>query len=200
MNLEPRLLEGRFVRLEPLEESHREALGRALDCDPDTWLIMSGDGRGKAFEGWWDAATGDPSRIAHAVRRTDDGQIVGTSSYLRVRPDPGIVEIGWTFYRPDARGGPVNPECKLLMIGWAFEAGAVRVELMVDARNERSQAAVTRLGALREGVMRNHMRTWTGHLRDTVMFSIVQEEWPRVRAGLQDRVARFATPGPASSG
>ena len=192
MKLEPRVLENRFVRLEPVSEANREALRAALDVDPDTWNLMSKHGRGDAFANWWCDAVEDPKRIAHAVRRLSDGEVVGTTSYLNIRQGHGVVEIGWTFYRPDARGGPVNPACKRLLIGNAFEAGARRVELMVDARNLRSQAAVEKLGAVREGVIRRHMVTWTGHVRDTVVFAILDDEWPEVRRRLDERLATFA--------
>jgi RimJ/RimL family protein N-acetyltransferase len=192
LNLTPQALEGRFVRLEPISDTNREGLRRALDCDPDTWRLMSLPGQGEAFEGWWIDALTDTNRIAHAIVSKADREVVGTSSYLQIRPAHGVVEIGWTFYRPDARGGPVNPEAKLLLMAHAFEAGARRVELMVDARNQRSQAAVAKLGAVREGVLRKHKTTWTGHVRDTVCFSVLDEEWPAVRAGLQARLAAFA--------
>ncbi len=192
MNLTPRVVEGRFVWLEPISDANREGVRRALDCDPETWQLMSLPGQGEAFEGWWIDAMTDTNRIAHAIVRKADGEVVGTSSYLQIRPAHGVVEIGWTFYRPDARGGPVNPEAKLLLMAHAFEAGAGRVELMVDARNQRSQAAVAKLGAVREGVLRKHKTTWTGHVRDTVCFSVLDEEWPAVRAGLQARLAAFA--------
>lgn len=191
MNLAPRVLENAFVRLEPIAEANREALRRALDGDPETWALMSMNGEGEAFDAWWDAAVDDPKRIAHAIRRKADGEVVGTSSYLNIRPAHGVVEIGWTFYRRDARGGPVNPSCKRLLIGNAFDAGANRVELMVDSRNERSQAAVGKLGAVREGLIRNHMVTWTGYVRSTCVFSILTNEWPAVRDRLDERLAGF---------
>lgn len=191
MNLAPKVLEGRFIRLEPINDANREGLRQALDCDPDTWQLMSLPGQGDAFQDWWDDAVNDPARIAHAIVRKADGAVVGTSSYLQIRPVHGVVEIGWTFYRPDARGGPVNPEAKLLLIGRAFETGAKRVELMVDARNLRSQAAVTKLGARMEGILRKHKTTWTGHVRDTVVFGIIDDEWPRVQDILDRRLAEF---------
>jgi N-acetyltransferase len=99
------------------------------------------------------------------------------------------VEIGATFLNPDVRAGAVNPEAKLLMLGHAFNSGAVRVQFTVDTRNERSQAAVAKLGAVREGVLRRDKRTWTGYIRDTVVFSIIDSEWPEVRIRLEQRLA-----------
>ena len=153
--------------------------------------FVRANGGGPGFEAWWSKAVGDEKRIGHAVRRLSDGEVVGTSSYMNIHQDFGTVEIGWTFYRAEVRGGPVNPSCKRLMIGNAFEAGARRVAFMVDTRNQRSQAAVGKLGATREGVIRDHMLTWTGHVRSTAVFSILRDEWPAVRDRLDARLAAF---------
>lgn len=191
MRLEPRVLENASVRLEPFGDANREGVRAALAADPDIWALMPVDGGGEGFGAWWDKALADGKRIAYAVVRLSDGAVVGTSSYLNIHQDFGVVEIGWTFYRADVRGGPVNPACKRLMIGAAFDAGARRVAFNVDTRNERSQAAVTKLGAMREGVIRDHMVTWTGHVRSTAVFSILKAEWPAVRDGLEERLAGF---------
>jgi RimJ/RimL family protein N-acetyltransferase len=194
MKLETKVLEGRFVRLEPLTQALREPVRRALDCDEAGWSIMSSTARGEHFDRWWADAEAEQAcgqRIAFAVRRLSDGDIVGTTSWMTIRRPNRGVEIGWTFYRPDARGGPVNPECKTLLLDAAFEAGAVRVELMVDVRNLRSQAAVAKLGAVREGTLRRHKVTWTGHVRDTAVFSVTDLDWPVVREGLERRLAGF---------
>ena len=191
MNLTIDAMTGRFVRLEPFTAALRDEVGAGQDADAEGWAIMSSSGEGEHFAAWWDAAFGEHGRgerIGFAVRRLADGRVVGTSSYLHIRPEHGGVEIGATFFHPDARSGPVNPEAKLLMLAHAFGAGAERVEFMVDTRNLRSQAAVAKLGAVREGVLRRHKRTWTGFLRDTAVFSILREEWPAVRAGLEHRL------------
>jgi RimJ/RimL family protein N-acetyltransferase len=112
------------------------------------------------------------------------------SGYNTSAIDHRGVEIGGTFIHPDVRGSAVNAEMKLLMIDHAFVSGAIRVQLRVDARNERSQAAVAKLGATREGVLRRDMVTWTGHMRDTVVFSILSDEWPPLKRRLEERVAR----------
>lgn len=122
------------------------------------------------------------------VRR--DGQIVGTTSFLDVVPGDARLEIGFTAYAPSTWAGVVNPSCKLLLMTWAFEeAGFGRVQLKTDIRNARSQAAIERLGAQREGVLRSYQRRQDGTMRDTVMYSVLAQEWPRVRRGLQDRLA-----------
>ncbi|MBX7250017.1 MAG: GNAT family N-acetyltransferase [Caulobacteraceae bacterium] len=189
MRLVPVALEGRFVRLDPVSEVHREGLRAVFDADVEAQQVMSTAAFGPYFDRWWTGATTDPARIAHAVVRRADGAVVGTSSFLNIRPEHDAVEVGWTFLAPEVRGGPVNPECKLLLMDHAFGAGARRVEYLIDARNQRSQAAVRKLGAVQEGVLRKHKLTWTGHVRDTVVLSIVDDEWPAARARLEARLA-----------
>jgi len=194
MRLEPRVLSGRIVRLEPFAPTLEAEVRRALDVDPQAWAIMSSPADGPRFDGWWAQAMTEAAaarRIPLAVRRLDTGEVVGTTSFLEIRAPHRSVEIGATFYRSDQRSGPVNPECKQLMLAQAFEAGAVRVEFAVDTRNLRSQAAVLKLGATKEGVLRKHKTTWTGFVRDTAVFSITDDEWPGVRAGLDARLAAF---------
>jgi RimJ/RimL family protein N-acetyltransferase len=186
-------LDGRFVRLEPLAPAHREAMRAALDCDPETWAIMPENPTGARFDALWSALLAGlgAERLTYAIRRRGDGRIVGISSYLTGAASPGGVEIGGTFLHPDARGGAVNPESKLLMLAHAFACGAVRVAFRVDTRNRRSQAAVAKLGAVREGVLRRDRVTWTGFIRDTAVFSILDDEWPGVKARLERRLAGF---------
>ena len=188
-------LKGRFVRLEPLTEALRADVQAALATDDDAWNIMVSNGGTTGFDGWWRgrvAETAAGAAAAFAVRRLSDDAIVGSTGFYSVRPEHRGVEIGSTFYRPDARSGPVNPECKLLLLTRAFDEGAVRVELVTDAINARSRAAIARLGATEEGVLRRHKITWTGRVRDTVMFSITDEEWPDVRQRLERRLAAFS--------
>lgn len=117
------------------------------------------------------------------------GMVVGTTSYLDVSVIDARLEIGFTSYAPDCWGTAVNPACKFLLMAWAFEeAGFTRVQLKTDIRNLRSQAAIERLGAQREGVLRCYQRRQDGTLRDTVMYSVLLQEWPSVRLGLQDRL------------
>jgi len=193
LNLTADTLEGRYVRLEPVTVDHRDELKGAIDCDPDSWEIMSVNGCGEGFEDFWGALQGETQRgerIGYAIRRLSDGKVVGTSSYLNIRRLHGGLEIGSTFLNPDARSGPVNPESKRLMLSHAFDkAGAIRVELVTDVRNARSQAAIEKLGASKEGVLRNHKITWTGHVRDTAVFSITDYDWPAIRERLEFRLA-----------
>jgi RimJ/RimL family protein N-acetyltransferase len=184
-------LEGHVVRMEPLMPRHKEEIRTAIDCDPASWSIMLVNPVGAGFEEYWSASCGAPpaERLSYAIRRLSDGRVVGTSTYFMASAKHAGVEIGATFLCPDVRAGPVNPEAKILMLGHAFDSGAVRVQFKVDLRNARSQAAVAKLGAVREGVLRRDMRTWTGHVRDTVVFSILDSEWPAVRLRLQQRLA-----------
>jgi RimJ/RimL family protein N-acetyltransferase len=184
-------LEGHVVRMEPLLPQHKEEIRAAIDCDPASWSIMLVNPVGAGFEEYWSASCGAPltERLSYAIRRLSDGRVVGTSTYFMASAKHGGVEIGATFLRPDVRASPVNPEAKILMLSHAFESGAVRVQFKVDLRNARSQAAVAKLGAVKEGVLRHDMRTWTGHIRDTVVFSILDSEWPAVRLGLEQRLA-----------
>jgi RimJ/RimL family protein N-acetyltransferase len=190
-------LEGHFVRLEPLMPEHKEEVRAAIDCDPTSWSIMLVNPVGAGFEEYWSASCGAPlsERLPYAIRRLSDGQVVGTSTYFMASAKQGGVEIGATFLHPEVRASAVNAESKILMLGHAFDCGAVRVQFKVDKRNERSQAAVAKLGAVREGVLRRDMRTWTGHIRDTVVFSILDSEWPTVRLGLEQRLAKLGSSG-----
>lgn len=130
----------------------------------------------------------ESGRWAWIVRTGD--RLVGTTSYLEVSPVDARIEIGFTLYSPDVWGGDVNPTCKLLLMAWAFEAGSFgRVQLKTDIRNTRSQAAIARLGARFEGVLRRYQRRQDLSIRDTVVYSVTAEDWPQVKAGLLGRLA-----------
>jgi N-acetyltransferase len=191
MELAFELLEGRFVRLEPFQPALKDEVRAAVDCDPETWEIMAGCAMGDRFEEFWSSACSAPpsERMPYAVRRLADGRVVGMSSFYLALASQGGIEIGSSFLRPEVRSGAANPEAKLLMLNHAFAAGAVRVQFRVDTRNLRSQAAVAKLGAVREGILRHDRLTWNGYLRDTVFFSILASEWPGVKQHLEARVA-----------
>jgi len=119
-----------------------------------------------------------------------DGDVVGTTSFLDASAVDARLEIGFTCYAPHAWGTAVNPACKLLLMGWAFDlAGFGRVQMKTDVRNARSQRAIASLGATYEGTLRRYQRRQDGTVRDTVMFSVTAEDWPRVRARLEARLA-----------
>ncbi len=184
-------LHGRFIDLEPYSEDLRTGLQRALDCDADAWNLFALSGQGDHFASWWShltVAMANGSWIPYAIRRKCDRSIVGTTSFLNIKPDRQTVEIGGTFLCPEVRSSYVNSESKLLMLDYAFASGVRRVELLTDLRNVRSQAAIAKLGAVREGILRRDRVTWTGHVRDSVLFSIVDLDWPTVRLRLRERI------------
>lgn len=187
-------LENGFVRLEPFEPHHKEPLRLACDADPELWpTLYSMSLGGDQFDGGWERLRGFQAAgtwLPFAVIRDDE--VVGVSSFIDINPNYRTLEIGCTYYRPDARGGAVNPAAKRLLLEQAFACGAQRVAFQVDQINLRSQAAVTKLGAVREGVMRDDKITWTGRVRSSVIFSILAGEWPAVRAQLDERLAAFS--------
>ncbi len=188
--LGPTTLTGRFLALEPLSPEHHGDLIRLADSDPSIFTFMpldlsSGFAPRMAFiaeqnaKGVW---------MTFAVRRLSDGVLVGSTSYMAMAPSDARVEIGATWYKAEAQGSAINPECKLLLLENAFGAGYNRVELKTDARNTRSRAAIKKLGAAEEGTLRAHMWMPQGYFRDTVYFSILAAEWPQVRARLLARL------------
>jgi RimJ/RimL family protein N-acetyltransferase len=190
-------LKGRLVTLEPLAEEHRDGLWEAAQADEIwEWLATLNQSR-EIFDDWFDvtlasdaAGESDPSETgAFAVRRQADGSLVGSSRYLAVRRPDRVVEIGWTWFNPSVWRTGVNVETKLLMFTRAFEElGCVRVELKTDARNQRSRAAMAALPAQFEGIMRKHMIVPFVGQRDSAYFSVIDDEWPTVRAALQARL------------
>lgn len=185
-------LEGSLVALEPFAEEHRDALWEAAQPDEIwEWLAHINTSR-EYFDGWFDMTlAGDKAGETgtFTVRRRTDGLVVGTSRYLNVRRWDRVVEVGWTWFNPSVWRTGVNVETKLLMFTRAFETlGCVRVELKTDARNERSRGAMTRLPAKFEGIMRKHMIVPDVGQRDSAYFSVIDDEWPDVRAALRERL------------
>ncbi|MDB5423765.1 MAG: acetyltransferase, family [Phenylobacterium sp.] len=192
MKLAPQVLENRFARLEPITEAHREDLRAACAADPDTWnRLYPFSMLGAAFDEGWARmyARPGPEWMAFAVMA--EGRCRGASSYLAIDAANATLEIGATYYGPELRGGAVNPAAKRLLLAHAFDSGARRVQFKVDAINARSRAAVLKLGAVQEGILRADRVTWTGRVRDTVVFSILAGEWPAVRDRLDARLAAF---------
>lgn len=193
MKLTAAVLGNDFVRLEPFEDRHKEPLRVACDADPELWPAFYYMSLGGAeFDAGWASLRAQQAagtRIPFAV--IQGGEVVGCSTYIGIQPENRTLEIGTTYYRPSARGGAVNPAAKRLLLDHAFACGAGRVVFQVDAINARSRAAMTKLGAVEEGLMRNDKITWTGRVRSSVIFSILAEEWPAVRAKLDDRLASF---------
>lgn len=187
-------LSGSLIVLEPLEERHREELWDAAQDERIwEWLAHLGDDRG-LYEQWFELsleATAEDREGVFAIRRRADGAAVGSSRFMAVRRSDRVVEIGWTWFNPSAWRTGVNLETKLLMLERAFGAlDCVRVELKTDARNERSRNAIAALPAQFEGVLRKHMIVPNVGQRDSAYYSVIDEEWPRVRANLRRRLGR----------
>ena len=186
-----RALNGKWVVLEPLTEEHREPLRQAAS-DERIWTETIARADGGSFDAWFANAVGERAAgrwLPFAVRRIADQCYVGSTSYLDIAPKHRRLEIGATWYHPDCWGTMVNPECTLLLLTHAFETLKVeRVAFITDVRNHHSQAAIAKLGAIREGVLRSHMISQGGRKRDSVVFSVVAAEWPEVRERLHTRI------------
>ena len=188
-----RSLTGDIVRLDRLVADDIESLYAAIGNEQ---VYAGGFGGGLAGmpanadqmrEDWVAGAT---LRTAYVVRLVADGTVVGTTSLGDVDLHNESVHLGWTAYAPSVWGTAVNPATKLLMLQHAFEdCGFGRVKIQTGSTNARSQAAIAKLGATREGVLRRHKRLPDGSFRDTVVFSILADEWPDVRKRLQDRIS-----------
>lgn len=193
-------LEGSLVVLEPLAPEHADGLWEAAQA-PEIWQWLAHIGESREYFDRWLALTleaaerGDEGPFA--IRQRASGRLVGSSRYLAVRPADRALEVGWTWFHPSVWRTGVNVETKLLMLGHAFEAlGCIRVELKTDARNERSRRAMAALPAQFEGIMRKHMTVPDVGVRDSAYFSIVDDEWPAVRANLERRLANRSSPAP----
>lgn len=168
-------LAGDGVRGEPFAEHHRDALRAACAEDREVWSIYSMSFGPDHFDRNIDLLSG--YRRNRTFVLFDGEELVGMSSFLGIDELRQVVEIGSTYYRPAARGTGFNRRAKDMMLRRAFRCGVRRVEFRVDTRNARSQAAMAKLGAVREGVLREDRITWTGHVRDTALFSILASEW-----------------------
>lgn len=162
------------LRLDPLVEADRTGLSAACAADQAIWQLYPISWDADHFDAAFNWLLGS-SLLPYAIRH--DGAIVGMTAYIGVDRQRGLLEIGHSYIQPDRRGTGLNRRIKQLMIDHAFAAGFRRIEFRVDARNTRSQAAVLKLGAVREGMLRAERITWTGHARDTVIFSILRDEW-----------------------
>jgi RimJ/RimL family protein N-acetyltransferase len=185
------VLAGRRVVLEPLRDEHAGELWAAAQ-DPRIWQWLPFDASASpAAFGRWFGQAADAARLGEeapfAVRA--DGAVVGSTRYLSLEREHLRLEVGYTWYAPAVWGTGVNVEAKLLLLRHAFETlGARRVEFKTDARNERSRGALAALGAQFEGVFRKHMVMRAGEARDSAYYAIVDDEWPAVRARLEERL------------
>jgi RimJ/RimL family protein N-acetyltransferase len=186
-------LEGRLVRLEPMERRHGDGLWDASRY-PATWrwLSVTQPSTRAQLDAWLDAAL-DAAAAGTEIPLVTlcHERVVGSTRFLALRPEHRSVEIGWTWLEPSAWGGGANVEAKLLMLQHAFEAwGCRRVELKTDALNDRSRGAMEAMGATFEGIHRKHMLVRDGENRDSAWYSVTDDEWPDVRRGLLERLAR----------
>ena len=192
MQVVPVVLEGRYVRLEPMTIDHVQPLAE-IGLDADLWRWIPVPVR---------TAADMKSYIETALKERDSGnaipfvqverasaRVVGSTRYANIERQHNRLEIGWTWVAPPWQRTVINTEAKYLLLRHAFESlGCMRVELKTDSLNERSRAAILRIGAVQEGIFRNHMITSTGRVRHTVYFSIIDSEWPQVKARLEARL------------
>jgi RimJ/RimL family protein N-acetyltransferase len=191
MDVKPVVLEGRHVRLEPMTEAHVPGLAQ-IGVGQDFWQFMLyGDMKTKDDMANWvhdmlgraEKGTDLPFTAIHLV----SGRVAGATRYLNIVPKDRGLEIGGTWYGLEFQRTALNTECKYLLMRHAFEAlGCIRVQLKTDLRNERSQKAIERIGAKKEGVLRNHMILPDGRIRDSVFYSILDSEWPQVKINLEE--------------
>lgn len=168
-------MQGDNCRAELFSEPYREPLKAACAEDREIWQIYANNFGSDGFD--------DSIAFYRSTQRNrtfvlfEGDELAGMSSFLGIDEGRGVLEIGGTYYRPKFRGTGFNRRVKDMMLRRAFDCGFRRVEFRVDERNKRSQAAMAKLGAVREGVIRADRITWTGHVRDTVLFSILRDEW-----------------------
>jgi RimJ/RimL family protein N-acetyltransferase len=199
----PVTLEGRFVTLRPLSRSDLGELHRAAQ-DPEIWRYLRyGDctrleNLARFVDGLLECQAAQTD-LPFAIVQRDSGRAVGMTRYMNIEREHEAVEIGGTWLARPLWRSPLNTEAKWLMMRHAFEAeGCHRVQIKTDVRNERSQRAIERLGAQREGVLREHMVTPDGYHRSSAVYSVLVSEWPAVRARLEGYLAQPWSVGPAS--
>jgi RimJ/RimL family protein N-acetyltransferase len=195
MEVKPVVLTGKYVRLEPMTEEHAPALAEIGVGQPFWDFMLYGNITSVDDMGNWVRDI-----LARAQKGTDlpfvavhleSGRVAGATRYLNIMPQDRGLEIGGTWYGPAFQRTVVNTECKYLLLRHAFESlGCIRVQLKTDLRNERSQKAIERIGAVREGVLRNHMILPDGRYRHSVFYSILDDEWPQVKKRLEEMLSR----------
>jgi N-acetyltransferase len=199
MEIKPVTLEGTHVRLEPMTLEHIPGLCE-VGLEPDLWrwtpMIVCGpdDMRGYVRE----ALRGQDQGVALPFVTVDrsSGTVIGSTRFGTIDHQHMGVEIGWTWLGKRWQRTPLNTEAKYLMLVHAFETlGCIRVALKTDSLNEQSRSAILRLGVREEGILRNHMLTYSGRIRHTVYYSIINSEWPLVKARLEDKLQRPYTFG-----
>ncbi len=192
MVIAPVVLEGQHVRLEPLAPEHVDGLA-AVGLDEDLWKWIPVPVRTvEEMSSYVQTALNEQTKgsaLPFALIERDSGRIIGSTRYSNIDRDHHRLEIGWTWVARQWQRTAINTEAKYLLLRHAFETlKCIRVELKTDSLNERSRAAILRIGAREEGTFRNHMITASGRIRHTVYFSILDSEWPEVKARLEARL------------
>jgi len=195
LEVNPVVLEGKHARLEPMTEAHVSALAE-IGVGQDFWNFMvygdmnnEEDMRGWVMDILSRAEKG--TDLPFVVTHLESGRIAGATRYLNIMPNDRGLEIGGTWYGVDFQRTAVNTECKYLLLTHAFETlGCIRVQLKTDSRNERSQKAIERIGAKKEGVLRNHMILPDGYIRHSVYYSILDSEWGDVKREFEEMLKR----------
>ncbi len=188
------VLTGNHIQLELLNDTHRQEL-YTIAQDESIWTYSSSKALGDKFDRWFDKAvkclqTG--GHLPFAVRRISDNKLIGSTRYYDIDAENKRLTIGYTWYVPAVWGSRVNPECKYLLLQNAFGSlHANRIEFAADLRNARSCAAIRKIGAKEEGILRHHMILEDGHIRDTVIFSITKPEWSSIKLNLESRLKEF---------
>jgi N-acetyltransferase len=198
MNIKTVILEGKFVRLEPIRREHWKPLWEVAKDSLEEifrWIPYPMQ-TPEHFEQWADKALAEQERGESLVFVTVErasGRLIGSTRFMNIDRVNRRVEIGSTWIAPAWQRTAINTEAKYLMIRHAFEQwGCIRVELKTDALNQKSRNAILRIGAKEEGILRRHLVTHTGRVRDTVYFSILDGEWPEVKAKLEKRLGTTA--------
>lgn len=203
MRPEPVTLVGTSARLEPLTVEHVPALA-SVGVDPELWrwtlaVVHDEEEMRQYVQNALDEQAAGRS-LPFAIVDRASNRVVGSSRYGNIDRDHRRVEIGWSWIARPWQRSAINTEAKLLLLRHAFETlGCIRVEFKTDALNEKSRAALGRIGALEEGIFRQHMITASGRLRDTVYFSVIDRDWPSVRSGLLRRLDRRTPPSPKAT-
>jgi RimJ/RimL family protein N-acetyltransferase len=192
MIVSPVILEGRHVRLEPLAKAHLAGLAQ-VGLEEELWRWIPTQVRtAEEMAVYIETAIEEQKRgvsLPFAILEKATGRVIGSTRYGNIDPQHHRVEIGWTWVGRDWQRTAVNTEAKYLLLRHAFETlGCIRVELKTDSLNEKSRAAILRIGAQQEGIFRNHMITASGRIRHTVYFTILDSEWPTVKARLESRL------------
>jgi RimJ/RimL family protein N-acetyltransferase len=193
--VEPVVLEGSVVRLEPLSLDHLAGITEVgLDAELWRWTIanISSPADLRAYVVAALEAAAEGREVPFATLERSSGRVIGGTRFLAIDAHHRRLEVGYTWIAPQWQRGPMNTEAKLLMLAHAFNTlGALRVEFKTDSLNERSREALLAIGAVEEGTLRNHMVTDTGRRRHSVYYSVIEEEWPQVRMHLEARLARL---------